>query len=199
MKFVACVACILAFSNASAGVILDQSFSPGSSAQEAFINTQLNPVERAQTFKVGTSGLLAELDVKVFKRGTVTEPLLVDVRALTSGGAPIEANSGSGVLTSWSVAASTFGSSFLGAGAFVRLTLPLRWQSLRETNLLLCFAARNPELRPPVIDGRVCHRAGMLQEAATCGPQEGGQWKRRIGPSELSLTRPLSLSHQVSY
>ena len=65
-------------------------------------------VDTSQTFTVGISGTLAQVDMKVVRLDdTVTDPLLFDVRTTTSDGIPTTPNSGGNILASVSIPAST--------------------------------------------------------------------------------------------
>ena len=114
---------VLAFSaqEVRAASVLDQEFSPATSNITGFVGLS-NNIDRAQTFTVGITGLLTDVQVRISVDSTTTDPLLFDIRT-TSGGAPTEADAGSGILFSTSIAPSAIGSGLsffnvaLGAGA----------------------------------------------------------------------------------
>ena len=103
--------------------ILDQEYDPSSTNSTAYIGGT-SSVDWSQTFDVGTTGTLTDIEVKIFKGSTsVTGALLFDVRK-TSSGTPTESDTGSDILFSASIAAGDIGTtaSFfnidLGSGAF---------------------------------------------------------------------------------
>jgi hypothetical protein len=54
-------------------------------------------LDRAQTFTVGLTGFLTQVDIKVHRTGTLSEDILFDVRT-TAGGLPTEPNVGANIL-----------------------------------------------------------------------------------------------------
>lgn len=87
-----------------AAPMLDQSYEASNTNANGFIyKPGGGPIDRAQTFTVGLTGLLTQvnlLDFGVFSG--VTLPLLFDIRT-TSGGVPTESNSGANILASLSI------------------------------------------------------------------------------------------------
>ena len=119
---------VLALSSreARADSILDQQYDPSSTPTNAFIGggTSGNFLDWAQTFEVGETGTLTDVEVKVLrKNSSVTQALLLDIRT-TSSGAPSESDSASNILFSTSISAGDIGTSYsflsidLGIGSF---------------------------------------------------------------------------------
>lgn len=116
-----CAAFVVTTSVARAAVVLDQSFDPtGHDNVNAGIGGINEHQERAQTFKVGVTGLLTRVDVfsKVF--APATGSLLMDIRGTAASGAPDPAITPLGVLASASVPATSMPG---GNGGFVTFTL----------------------------------------------------------------------------
>ena len=85
-------------------VQVDQVYNPPQILEYDYIS---QIVDTSQTFTVGVSGTLAQVDMRVGRHDdTVTDPLLFDVRT-TSGGIPSTPNSGGDILASVSIPAST--------------------------------------------------------------------------------------------
>ena len=116
-----CAMVVLTSPAARAAVLLDQSFDPtGHVTVNAGIAGFNAHQERAQTFKVGQTGLLTRVDVfsKVF--APATGSLLLDIRGTTASGAPDPAITPLGILSSASVPATSMPG---GNGDFVTFTL----------------------------------------------------------------------------
>jgi hypothetical protein len=116
-----CAIVVLGSSAARAALVLDQIFDP---TGHVTVNAGIGGInvhqERAQTFKIGVSGVLTRVDVfsKVF--APATGSLLMDVRGTVAGGAPDPAITPLGVVSSASVAATSMPG---GNGGFVTFTL----------------------------------------------------------------------------
>ncbi|MHC4848782.1 MAG: PEP-CTERM sorting domain-containing protein [Planctomycetota bacterium] len=114
--------------------ILDQQYDPSSTNTTAWIGggTSGNLVDWAQTFKVGETGMLTDVAIKVLrKNSSVTQALLLDIRT-TSSGAPSESDSASNILFSTSIAASDIGTSF----SFLAIDLDIGSFSVSDGDIL---------------------------------------------------------------
>src|SRR3712207_3939855 len=69
-------------STASATGTLDQQFVPGPPASEEYAG---GDYQSAQSFTAGLTGSLDQVDLLLYKRGTTTAPLTVEVRTLSGG------------------------------------------------------------------------------------------------------------------
>ncbi|MHC4341408.1 MAG: PEP-CTERM sorting domain-containing protein [Planctomycetota bacterium] len=98
---------LLAADVCHADSILDQSYDPSSSDAAAVVGLS-NVVDWAQTFTVGTTGILTSVEVKIFRSpdDIIVDPLLFDVRS-TNSGAPAASDIGSAILFSTSLSASS--------------------------------------------------------------------------------------------
>lgn len=68
-------------------------------------------IERAQTFTVGTTGILSRIELRVYNdRGNAVDPLIVDVRTVV-GGIPSDPNTGPNILESFSFDAASVSTS----------------------------------------------------------------------------------------
>jgi hypothetical protein len=116
-----CVLLVAASLSARAAVLLDQSFDPtGQVTVNAGIAGFNANQERAQTFRVGRTGLLTRVDIfsKVF--APATGSLIMDIRGTVAGGAPDPAITPLGVLSTASVPATSMPG---GSGGFVTFAL----------------------------------------------------------------------------
>ncbi|MHC4931582.1 MAG: hypothetical protein ACYTGV_05255 [Planctomycetota bacterium] len=97
---------LLAAEVCQADSMLDQNYDPTTTGSTAYIG-QSNLVDWAQTFTVGSTGLLDSVDFKILRKSSeVVDPLLFDLRS-TSSGTPAGSDSGSAVLFGTSLAASS--------------------------------------------------------------------------------------------
>ncbi len=101
----------LAFEDISHAVpMLDQSYTASPDAT-GFVGLN-NFIDRSQTFTVGISGILTQVDLLNFQRNSATtDALLFDIRT-TSGGVPTEPDSGGNILASLSLAAASVSTTF---------------------------------------------------------------------------------------
>jgi hypothetical protein len=78
------------------GAQIDQQYVPATTNGYGIVGAS-QQVHAAQTFTVGTTGILSGIDVWVTRHDNVSEPLLVDIRT-TMAGVPVNADAGPDVL-----------------------------------------------------------------------------------------------------